>query len=466
MLKNKLSLALCGLLPLFSGCTVGPNYQPPQISTPVQYKEAQGWKLANPQDQNLRGEWWQMYQDNTLNALVEQVVLSNQNVAQYTAKYEQAAALVNQAKSGQMPSVSVSTNASRAQSGNSSPNNDFSAKANLSWELDLWGKLKRSTAENKASAQASAADLANATLSAQTTLVQNYFALRVLDKRIALYDQTIATYQRYHKVLSAKYKEGIIAKSDLTQAEQSLYSAQASREDLVWQRAQYEHAIAMLIGKMPAEFNLPIHQGTLASIPNIPLTLPSRLLERRADIASAERNLAAANEAIGIAVAGYFPDISLSSAGGYSGNRFANLISAQNLVWSLGASATQSIFDFGANKAKVKQSQAAYNAAVARYKQTILEAMQGIEDDLAKANSLAKELVHTQHALAAASETARIKRNQYNEGMIDYTYVASSEATRLSNEQNLLQLQSAQLQNSVALVNALGGGWDTTLLPE
>ncbi|MEB3766679.1 efflux transporter outer membrane subunit [Acinetobacter sp. MD2] len=465
MLKNKLSLALCGLVSLFSGCTVGPSYQQPQMSTPVQYKEAQGWKVANPQDQNLRGAWWQMYQDSTLNVLVEQVVLSNQNVAQYAAKYAQAAALVGQAKAGQMPSVSVSTNASRAQSENSSPNNSLSAKANLSWELDLWGKLKRTTAENKASAQASAADLANATLSAQTTLVQDYFALRVLDKRIALYDQTIATYQRYHKVLSAKYKEGIIAKSDLTQAEQSLYSTQSAREDLIWQRAQYEHAIAMLIGKMPAEFNLPTHQGTLATIPDIPLTLPSRLLERRADIAAAERNLAAANETIGIAIAGYFPDISLSGSGGYSGNRFANLISAQNLVWSLGASATQSIFDFGANKAKVKQAQAAYDAAVARYKQTILEAMQGIEDDLAKTNSLAKELVHTQQALAAASETARIKRNQYNEGMIDYTDVASSEATRLSNEQSVLQLESIQLQNSVALISALGGGWDVSLLP-
>lgn len=466
MLKNNLCKALLCFLPIFSGCTVGPNYQKPNISMPIQYKEAQGWKIAQPQDQEQRGAWWEIYQDTTLNGLEQQVVLSNQNIAQYVARYEKAAALVSQSKASQLPSVNATGGATRSADGNASPNNAFSAKATLSWELDLWGKLKRTVAENKASAQASAADLANATLSAQTTLAQDYFALRVLDKRIALYDKTIETYNRYRKVLAAKYKEGVVAKSDLTQAEQSLYSAQASREDLVWQRAQYEHAIAMLIGKMPAEFSLPVSQAALPYIPEIPLTLPSRLLERRADIASAERSVAAANEEIGIAIAGYFPDISLSGSTGYSASSLSNLISAQNLLWSLGASATQSVFDFGANKAKVKQARATYDEAVAAYKQTVLEAMQGIEDDLAKSNSLTKEVSHTQQALASASETARIKRNQYNEGMIDYTDVASTEATRLSNEQSLLQLQSTQLQNSVALINALGGGWDKANLSQ
>jgi len=225
--------------------------------------------------------------------------------------------------------VSATGSGTRSAQSQAKPSNSYSAEASVSWELDLWGKLKRTVNEDKASAQASAADLANATLSAQTTLAQDYFALRVLDKRIALYDKTIDTYTRYRKVLAAKYKEGVIAKSDLTQAESSLYSAKSSREDLVWQRAQYEHAIAM-IGKMPAQFDLPVSQAALPKIPNVPLTLPSRLLERRPDIASAERSLAAANEEIGIAIAGYFPDITLSGSGGYSASGLSNLISAQN----------------------------------------------------------------------------------------------------------------------------------------
>lgn len=350
--------------------------------------------MAQSQDQQSRGAWWEIYQDPILNNLQQQVVMSNQNVAQYVAKYEQAAALVSQAKVERAPTVSATGSGTRSAQSQAKPSNSYSAEASVSWELDLWGKLKRTVNEDKASAQASAADLANATLSAQTTLAQNYFALRVLDKRIALYDKTIDTYTRYRKVLAAKYKEGVIAKSDLTQAESSLYSAKSFREDLLWQRAQYERAIAILIGKMPAQFDLPVSQTALPKIPNVPRTLPSRLLERRPDIASAERSLAAANEEIGIAIAGYFPDITLSGSGGYSASGLSNLISVQNLLWSLGASATQTVFDFGANKAKVKQARAAYDESVANYKQTVLEAMQNIEDYLAEGTSLGREVEH------------------------------------------------------------------------
>ncbi|MFT4021141.1 MAG: efflux transporter outer membrane subunit [Acinetobacter sp.] len=467
MLKNNCLTTLCCCLPLlFTGCMVGPNYQKPNISMPIAFKEAQGWKQAEPKDQISRGAWWEIYQDSTLNQLEQQVVLSNQNIAQYVAKYEQAAALVSQSQAERMPSVDATGSATRTGSAKSSSStnrvsNSLSAQASVSWELDLWGKLRRTVQENKASAQASIADLADATLSAQSTLAQDYFALRILDKRIALYDQTIQTYERYRKVIAAKYAEGIVGKADLTQAEQSLYSAQSSREDLIWQRAQYEHAIAILIGKAPAEFSLARNANAIPNVPAIPLELPSRLLERRPDIASAERSVAAANEAIGIAVAGYFPDLTLSGSGGYSSSSWSKLFNVHNLAWSLGASATQTIFDFGANKAAVKQSQAAYNEKVAAYKQTVLEAMQDVEDYLAKANGLAKEMSSTQKELAAAKETARIKRNQYNEGMIDYTDVASTEATWLSSEQSLLQLQSTQLQNSVQLIVGLGGGWES-----
>lgn len=459
MFKSKLFWSIVIFLPVMTGCTVGPNYQKPVITSPVQFKEAKGWKVATPKDAQAKGEWWEIYNDSILNQLEAQVVISNQNVAQYVAKYQQAAALVNQSQSSLLPNVTLGPSATR--SGKTSVSNSYTASLSASWELDLWGRLKRQVQENTASTQASFADLANATLSAQTTLAQNYFALRVLDQRIHLYDQTIQVYRKYATVLNAKYTEGIIAKSDLTQAEQSLHSSIASREDLIWQRAQYEHAIAVLVGKMPADFNLETRNQTLY-IPNIPIELPSELLERRADIAAAERRVAAANEAVGIAIAGYFPSLSLSGSAGYSSNHLSELFSAATSIWSLGASATQSILDFGANKAKVASARATYDETVASYRQTVLDAMQNVEDYLVKTTSLEKEFSAQQKALVAATESARIIRNQYEEGVIDYTSVATTEATRLSSEQSLLQLQSTQLQNSVALISALGGGWSNT----
>ncbi|MBF7686935.1 efflux transporter outer membrane subunit [Acinetobacter rathckeae] len=465
MLKNKIVQSLCVLLPVYAltGCMVGPTYQAPQVSMPVQYKSLAGWKVAEPKDTVARGAWWEVYQDPILNQLEQQVQLSNQNVAQYVAKYQQAMALVSSSKSSLLPSVTATPTATRAQKTSSSSSdrvsNSYAASVGASWELDLWGKLRRQVDENKASAVASEADLANATLSIQSSLAQSYFALRILDQRIDLYAHTITIYEKYCRVLEAKYKEGMIAKSDLTQAQQSLYSAQASKEDLTWQRAQYEHAIAVFVGKAPAEFDLAKQVSLKLYVPNVPNTLPSELLERRPDIAAAERRVAAANEAIGIAIAGYFPSLSLSGSLGSSSSHFSQLFSASTAIWSLGASASQTLLDFGANKAKVASSRAAYDETVASYRQTVLDAMQTVEDSLVKSGSLQLQLQAQQKALQAATESARIYRNQYDEGMIDYANVATTEATRLSSQQSILQTQSTQLQNSVALIVALGGGW-------
>ncbi|SDC05993.1 efflux transporter outer membrane subunit [Acinetobacter boissieri] len=468
MLKNKIIQSLCVLFPIYAltGCMVGPIYQTPKMTMPTQFKALAGWKVAEPKDTEARGAWWEVYQDPILNQLEQQVQISNQNVAQYVAKYQQAAALVSSSRSGLFPTVTATPSVTRAEKASSSSSSDrvsnsYTASIGASWELDLWGKLRRQVDENKASAVASQADLANATLSAQSTLAQSYFALRILDQRIDLYDYTISIYEKYCRILAEKYKEGIIAKSDLTQAEQSLYSAQASKQDLSWQRAQYEHAIAVLIGKAPATFDLAKQVHLKLYVPEVPHTVPSELLERRPDIAASERRVAAANEAIGIAIAGYFPSLSLSSSMGSSSSHFSQLFSASTAIWSLGASASQTLFDFGANKAKVVSSRAAYDETVASYKQTVLDAMQAVEDSLVKSSSLKLQLQAQQKALQASTESARIYRNQYDEGLIDYANVATTEATRLTSQQSILQTQSTQLQNSVALIVALGGGWHT-----
>lgn len=457
----KLAAAAAAALLILSGCAVGPNYTRPSAVSqmPAQFKEAPaGWKSATPNDAALKGDWWTMYGDPVLNSLESQVEINNQNVAQYAQKYLQAVALVAQSDAALYPSITAGASGSRGRTAGVTKNT-FSFQGNFSWEPDLWGKLRRARTADEASAEASAADLANARLSAQASLAEDYFTLRVLDRRIAVYGETIKVYQKNVETLRNQYESGQIAKSDLTSAEQSLYSAEASRDALKSSRAQYEHAIAVLIGKAPAEFTLLPQDTALPSVPAIPAAIPSTLLERRPDIASAERAVAAANEKIGIAIAGYYPDITLSGSGGWSGGHFSQLISADHLLWSLGASAAQTIFDAGSTRAKVAQARAAYEQSVTAYRQTVLEAFQTTEDALSSQASLASQVANTRKSLSAATETASILMNRYKAGMIDYTNVSSSEATRLSSEQSLLSLQSQELVNSVELIKALGGGW-------
>ncbi|WP_241650123.1 efflux transporter outer membrane subunit [Rosenbergiella collisarenosi] len=460
-MKLSYKLSTLSLLLALTGCMVGPDYQRPTQPLPLAFKEAKGWQQAQPQDTLQKGEWWQIYQDPQLDQLVSQVAISNQNVAMYAAQYRQALALTDQATANLYPTVTGdvhSTRSGSATSGQRTTSNSHSAQLSASWEVDLWGKLRRQRAEDRASAQSSQADLANATLSAQSTLAQDYFQLRIMDQRIALYQKSIDAYQGYLRIINNKYQAGSENRATVAQAQMQLQGARSTLLGITWQRAQLEHAIALLIGKTPAEFSLPAAPLT-ATLPTIPVMVPSHLLQRRPDIAVAERSMAAANEAIGVAIAGYFPDLTLSASGGTSASELHNLFSLPYRVWSLGPELSETLLDFGATKASVAQARAAYDAQVANYRQTVLTAMQGVEDNLVELNTLGEEISAQRDSAQAAMTSAQVTRNQYDAGMIDYLDVATTENSSLSEQQSLLQLQSQQWVSSVALITSLGGGW-------
>ncbi|MEQ7918676.1 efflux transporter outer membrane subunit [Xanthomonas sp. WHRI 1810A] len=464
---SRLCIAVLLASSLLGGCMVGPDYQTPTAPISATFKEAQGWKAANPQDELPKGPWWALYQDRQLDALVAQVQLNNQNVAVYAAQYQQALALVRQSRAEEFPTLTGTADSTRSQTGSGSSSSSsaggvskqHSASLDLSWEVDIWGRLRRTNEQDRASAQASAADLANATLSAQSSLAQDYFQARLLDQRIALYRETIAGYERYLQIIQNKYDEQISSRADLATGKTQLQSAQASMLDLQWQRAQYEHAIALLMGKPPADFTLAADAGWQYHVPTVPLGVPSRLLERRPDIASAERQMAAANAAVGVATAAYYPDLTLSASGGYQGSTISNLFSLPNRFWSIGPSLTGTILDFGATQASVEQARHAYDATVATYRQTVLTGLGEVEDYLVELRTLEPELQARRNSAQSAEESAAVSRDQYEAGVIDYLDVATTQATSLSERQTLLNLVATQLITSVQLQAALGGSW-------
>ncbi|MEN4832221.1 MULTISPECIES: efflux transporter outer membrane subunit [Pantoea] len=448
---------------LLAGCSVGPDYQRPAVAMPVHYKETKGWQQATPLDAQSKGEWWAVYHDATLGGLLSQVSVSNQNVATYAAQYRQAQALAAESRAALFPSLGYDGSVTRSGSHatNSSvrtTSSSHQAELSASWELDLWGKLRRTLEEDRASAAASAAELANITLSAQSELAQDYFQLRIMDQKIARYQQSVDAYQRYLNVITSQYQAGTASRATLAQAQLQLENASASAQDYQWQRAQMEHAIALLIGKAPADFSLAAAPLT-ATLPAIPAALPGELLQRRPDIAYAERNMAAANAAVGVAVAGYYPDLTLSASGGVSASVLHSLFSLPNRVWSLGPELSGTLLDAGATSAKVDQARASWDASVATYRQTVLSAMQEVEDKLVELNTLQGEIAAQQRATDAAQTSARVTRLQYEAGMINYLDVATTENSSLSAQQSLLTLQSTQWVSSVALIAALGGGW-------
>lgn len=464
---SRLCIAVLLASSFLGGCMVGPDYQTPTAPISATFKEARGWKAANPQDELPKGPWWALYQDRQLDALVAQVQLNNQNVAVYAAQYQQALALVRQSRAEEFPLLTGTADSTRSQTGTGSSSSSsaggvskqHSASLDLSWEADIWGRLRRTNEQDRASAQASAADLANATLSAQSSLAQDYFQLRLLDQRIALYRETIAGYERYLQIIQNKYDEQISSRADLATGKTQLQSAQASMLDLQWQRAQYEHAIALLMGKPPADFALAADAGWQYHVPTVPLGVPSRLLERRPDIASAERQMAAANAAVGVATAAYYPDLTLSASGGYQGSTISNLFSLPNRFWSIGPSLTGTILDFGATQASVEQARHAYDATVATYRQTVLTGLGEVEDYLVELRTLEPELQARRNSAQSAEESAAVSRDQYEAGVIDYLDVATTQATSLSERQTLLNLVATQLITSVQLQAALGGSW-------
>ena len=465
------AFAVIGLLILVVACSVGPNYHRPTAPVPRAYKEYKGWKVAAPNDTINRGAWWSIYRDSTLDGLERQIKISNQTLKQDQAAYQEARAEVREQQSSFFPSLAVTPQVQREKSGGGAIGSrggvaitSYSLEETATWEPDVWGKIRRSVESSVANAEASAALLAAATLSAQAQLATDYFQLRFADSLKNLLDQTVKGFQRSLDITKNQYAAGTAARSDVINAEAQLLAAQAAAINVGVQRAQDEHAIALLIGKTPSEVS--IAPASLAErIPIVPTNIPSTLLERRPDIAEAERQMQQENALIGVQVAAYYPTIDLSASLGYAGNPATALFSASNQVWSLVASASQTLLSGGQRSAAVAAARAAYDQSVANYRETVLAAFQNVEDELASLRILGQQSGVDQAAVEAAQRAVEIALNEYQAGTVSYTTVVTSQVTLLTDQETALQVQENRLIASVALVQALGGGWDTSQLP-
>ncbi|TXI09537.1 MAG: efflux transporter outer membrane subunit [Rhizobium sp.] len=447
-----------------SACAVGPDYKRPDAPAAPAYKEAGDWLNATPNDNAARGPWWEAFQDPQLNELEKQVVISNQTLAQAEAQYRQASALLRQTRAGFLPTVSADASVKRSGGNNSSTGtavigNRYSLSLDASWELDLWGRVRRSVEASAAEAKASEADLASARLSTQAQLAQSYLQLRITDEQKRLLDDTVAGYQRSLELTQNQYKVGVAAKADVSQALTQLKSAQAQAIATQIQRAQLEHAIAVLLGKTPAEFSIEPAKLLAVVPPPTPPGVPSTLLERRPDIAAAERRMAAANAQIGVARAAYFPSLTISASGGYQSSSFADWISLPNRFWSVGPSAALTLFDAGARSAQNDQAVAAYDQNVAAYRQTVLGAFQEVEDNLVALHLLAEQARIQGEAVDAAQESLKIAMNQYKAGTVSYLNVVTAQNATYNAQNSALTVLNSQMSASVLLIKALGGGW-------
>src|SRR5450830_773144 len=454
---------LCAILlglGLLGGCAVGPAYKVPTTPRPAAFKEAGPWQLAAPADTLDKGPWWTLFNDPKLNDLAARVKVDNQNVAAAVANYAAARATVAQQRAQLLPTVTLNTSADRSGGGGSGGGNNKSYRLSIggTWEPDVWGRLRAGVTGAEANAQASAADLAAATLSAQGELAINYFNIREIDAERDLVKQTIEGYQRVLQITQNRFDAGIAAKTDVLQAQTQLAQTRTDALGLERQRAQLEHAIAILLGRAPADFSLAVAPWTV-NVPEVPAGVPSALLQRRPDIASAERRVAAANANIGIAQAAYYPNIGLNASYGFGASSVADLFSASSSVWSLGLSAAQVLFNVGATRERVTGAQAAQDAAVARYRQTVLVAFQDVEDQLAGTRVLLQQQDLLRQASQAADEAETQMLNRYRAGQVSYTEVVTAQASALSARRALVKLQADRQTTAVALIQALGGGW-------
>jgi NodT family efflux transporter outer membrane factor (OMF) lipoprotein len=460
---------------VLSGCALAPTYERPATPQPAAFKELQdsasaGWAPAAPADALDRGPWWTLFSDPVLDGLARQVEVSNQNVAAAVAAYGQARALVAEQRAALFPTVTLTGGANRNGSGGGSGTNDNNSNNNgrtsnsfrlnigSSWEPDVWGRLRAGISAAQANAQASAADLASARLSAQGELAADYFSLRSIDAQRALLATTIEGYQRVLKITQNRFDVGIVPHSDVYQAQTQLASAQSDDLTLARQRAQLEHAIAVLVGKAPADFALAPAQWKV-TVPAVPVGVPSTLLERRPDIAAAERAVAAANAQIGIVRAAYFPQIGLTASYGPSASAIGDLFKASSMAWALGLSATETIFNGGANRAAVQGANAAREQAVARYRQTVLDAFADVEDQLAATRILAQQQDLQRQASEAADKVEEQVLNRYKAGQVSYSEVVQAQVTALNARRSLVQTQGTRQTTAVALIQSLGGGW-------
>jgi NodT family efflux transporter outer membrane factor (OMF) lipoprotein len=461
---------------LITGCVVGPNYTRPTVASPDAYKEAAGWKVALPQDGAARGPWWEIFGDAQLNALEVQVDVANQNLAVAVAQFEQARALVREARAAYFPTVTVGLGYTRsAQSATLLPSGGASAAAGssvsqfqfpfaASWEPDFWGRIRRAVESNQASAQASAGDLETGRLSLHAELAQDYFQLRTLDAQKQLLDATGAAYQTSLQLTKNRYASGVASRADVVQAETQLKTTQALAIDLGVQRAQLEHAIAVLIGQAPATLSLPAAPLT-ATPPSVPVGMPSELLERRPDIAAAERRVAAANAQIGVAVAAFYPTVTLSASAGFESGSISQWFTWPSRFWSVGPSISEIVYDGGLRRAQTDQARAAFDASVATYRQTVLAAFQGVEDNLAALRILENETQVQGEAVKAAKESVVLTTNQYKGGTVSYLNVITAQTIALADEVTAVQILGRRMAAAVLLIQALGGGWDAASLP-
>jgi NodT family efflux transporter outer membrane factor (OMF) lipoprotein len=459
----------------FSGCTVGPKYHPPAVQAPPAYKEAENWKPAQPNDQNLGGTWWTIFQDPQLDALELQVNVSNQNLKAAEAQFRQARAVLRYSRADYYPTVTASPSGTRTRISSNRPPpsstfngvtyNDFVLPFDFSYQVDVWGRVRRTVESNREQTQASAADLATVNLSMHADLALDYFQARSFDAEEQLLNSTVKEYEQALQLTQSQFRGGIASEVEVEQATTQLQTVRAAAIDVGVLRAQYEHAVAILIGKPPAEFSLPSLPLT-APPPPIPVSVPSELLERRPDIAAAERRVAAANAQIGVAKAAYYPSINLGGVGGFESSDITTLLTGPSGLWSVGLSAAVTVFDVGRRRALTDQALAAYDYQVAAYRENVLTGFQQVEDNLAAVRILEHEARVQDEAVAAAQRSLALSTKRYKGGVTTYLEVITAQNAALTDEVTTVNILGRRMANTVLLIQALGGGWDRSSLPE
>ena len=460
-----------------AACTVGPDYVKPAVSVPANYKEAAAdgtsWKIAQPGDRANRGKWWAVYDDPLLNALQDVVTSSNQDFKVAQSRYAQARALVEGARGNYVPTISAgssvnrfrnSANAFGSTPSNVGPANSFRLPLDVSWELDIWGRVRRAVESSEANAQAIAADLETIKLSLQAELAVNYFLLRGIDSERLLLERTLVSYRKAFELTTHRHEGGIASDADVAQAQTQLKTAEAQAVDLRVRRAQLEHAIAVLIGKTPSEFSMP--QVGLDNLPpDVPLVMPSELLERRPDVASAERQMASANAQIGVAKAAFYPTVSIGASAGFASSKASNWLDWPSRFWSIGPAAALTLFDGSRRSAVSDQARAAYDGTVAAYRQTVLTAFQDVEDNLAELAILAEEAKIEAAAVTASRRAVAQTTNRYEAGAASYLEVVVAQTFALTNERAAVDISRRRMTASVRLIKAMGGDWSVADLP-
>jgi len=476
-------IALALLCAGLSGCVVGPKYHRPSATTPaapnykespVNFQDAEGWKVASPQDAMLRGNWWEVFQQPELNDLEAQLNINNQTIKIFFENYLAARAQIREARAQYYPTVTVGASAARTHTAGTASGgagatsggtfSEFQIPANISWAPDLFGRIRNTVREFQANAQVSAADLENERLLEQATLAETYFEIRGQDALQALLNDTVKADEELVQLAQARYDVGTDTEVSVQQAIQTLESARASATNVGIARAQFDHAIATLLGKTATDFTLQV-RPLLVQPPPIPTGTPSQLLERRPDIAAAERQMAAANAVIGIGYAAYYPSLTLSASGGFASSAIGKLFNASSRVWSIGPSVSETVFDAGLRRATIEQYTATYNADVANYRQTVLTAFQQVEDYLAQTRLLWTEIRRQQAAVEAAQKAYDLEKERYQTGLDPYLNLLTTQTALLETQQTLVNLQVQQMTGAVLLVEALGGGWDVSQLP-